>query len=135
MTLLSRLFTRFPKLQQQVQKVPGSDKYVNAEGLVIPQNTAAFFVEIGTELYRGIGAPDGSSEVSATIQFDEQQRVSNIVNPLVDGKPKIPPFQTVETITSLTTAKLQNAPANYKVKSLAINVKGAEVTTQAEYYA
>lgn len=134
MTLLSRLFQKFPKLQEKVQKIPGSDKYVNEQGLVIPQNLAPFFIEVASELYRGIGAPNGQSEVSATIEFDQQQRVGNIRNPLVDGKPKIPPFQAVEKISDMMSSKFRNAPNNYKVKSLEVSIKSGDVNTQAQYY-
>lgn len=102
---------------------------------MIPQNTAEFFIEVASELYRGIGTPDGQAEVTATIEFDQQQRVSNILNPMVNGTPKIPPFQTVEKISEMTSNKLRNAPANYQVKSLYVKIKGGEVDTQAKYFA
>lgn len=136
MTFLSRLFKKFPKLQQKVQSIPGSEKYVNPDGLVIPQNLAPFFTEIASELYKGIGTPDGLAEVSAVIEFDQQtQRVSNIVNPLVNETPKIPSFEAVEKISEKMSPKFRNAPDNYKVKSLEVSIKNGEVNTQAHYYA
>ena len=136
MTFLSRIFKKFPKVQEKVQQIPGSDKYVNPDGFVIPQNLAAFFIEVSSELYKGIGTPDGLAEVTAVIEFDEQtQRVANVHNPLVNGAPKIPSFQAVGKVSEMMSTKFRNAPSNYKVKTLEVNIKDGEVTAQAQYYA
>lgn len=135
MTLLSRLFKKFPKIKERVGKIPGSDKYINEEGLVVPQNLAAFLIEVATELYKGIGTPDGQAEVTANLEFDEQQRISNIANPMVNGELKVVPFQTVEKISEMMGGKLKNAPAKYKIRSLRVEIKKGEVNTTPQYYA
>jgi hypothetical protein len=135
MTLLSRLFKKFPKVQEKVGKIPGSEKYVNEEGLVVPQNFGAFLIEVATEFYKGIGTLDGQSEVTATLEFDEQQRISNILNPTVNGTLKVVPFQTVEKISDMMSSKLRNAPTKYKVRSLSVQIKNGDVNTNAQYYA
>lgn len=112
MTLLSKLFQKFPKLRDKVQKIPHSEKYVNEEGLIIPQNLGEFFNQIATEIYRGVGKADGSSEISLILEFDQQQRVSNTVNPVIDGQHKVLPFQTIEKVNEMVNQKLKNAPAN-----------------------
>lgn len=135
MTLLSRLFNKFPKIQKNVQKIPGSEKYVNQEGLVIPQNLGVLLNEIADVLYTGAGGPSPDLEVEAVIAFDEGQRVDHFVSSTVNGQPKIPSFQTVEKISDLVSNKLKNAPANYKMKVLSVTVKGSNVKTQAQYFA
>src|SRR5437764_566655 len=59
-----------------------------------PLNIGILFVQLGTELYRDLGKADGTSSLSATLEFDNQQRIVNIKNPLVDGVPKVPSFDT-----------------------------------------
>ncbi len=135
MTLLSRLFTKFPKVQKNVQKIPGSEKYVNQEGLVIPQNLGALLNEIADTLYTGAGGPSNDLEIAAVIAFDEDQRIDHFVSSTVNGAAKIPSFQTVEKISELVSNKLKNAPANYKMKILSIEVRGTNVKTEAQYYA
>ncbi len=135
MTLLSKLFTKFPKLRDKIQKIPGSEKYVNPEGLIVPQNLGTFLNELGSEVYRGVGKPDGTSEISVSFEFDQMQRVSNTINPMVDGEPKVLPFQVVEKVNDMMTFKLKNAPANYKIKRLDLTIRKGEVFTNAQYYA
>ncbi|MFZ1801517.1 MAG: hypothetical protein WBP14_03800 [Candidatus Saccharimonas aalborgensis] len=95
-------------------------------------DTATLFAQIGAELYEGIGLADGSSTVTALLEFDEQQRVSNIKNPLVDGTPKIPPFETIEAINNLA-APLASLPENQRVRALEIEIENGQVNINAKY--
>lgn len=95
-------------------------------------NFVTLFVRIGAELYEGIGVPDGSSTVTALLEFDDQQRVNNIKNPLVDGVPKIPPFETIENINNLA-APLASLADNQKLRALNIEIENGQVNTKAEY--
>lgn len=95
-------------------------------------DTAMLFVQIGAELYEGIGLADGSSTVTASLEFDDQQRVNNISNPLVDGIPKIPPSETIEAINNLA-APLASLPENQRVKALEIEIENGQINTNAKY--
>ena len=95
-------------------------------------DTAMLFVQIGAELYEGIGLADGSSTVTALLEFDDRQRVSSIKNPVVDGSPKVVPFETIEAINTLA-APLAGLPENQKLKSLKIEIENGQINTNTEY--
>lgn len=90
------------------------------------------FVEIGLELYNGVGLSDGSSSVHAALEFDEQQRVTHITDLSVDGRPTVPPFETIEAINTIA-APMEALPADQKVKVLHIQIEGGQIDVNVEY--
>lgn len=88
--------------------------------------------QLGTELYRGVGKPDGSSSLSATIEFDEKRRIANIKDPLVDGMPTVPPFATVESMNRIAEP-LKNLPADQLLRSVTVQVEGGRLNVQLQY--
>lgn len=89
------------------------------------------FPEIAKTLYYGV-AIDNTSELSAILVFDEQQRVSGVNNLIVNGAPKVPPMDVMENINKLTL-QFESLPKMYKIKTLTVTVKDGAINTNAEY--
>ena len=95
-------------------------------------NLGPFFIEVASAFYRGVGKDDGSSEVTATLEFDEQHRVTNVKNPTVDGAPAVPQPEMLEEINSMTT-ELNTLPSIHHIKALSFSIKDGAVQTDASY--
>ena len=95
-------------------------------------NTGMLFLELATQLYKGLGRADGTSLLSATLEFDKQQRVINIKNLLIDGVLRMPPLGTVTAMNDVAEP-MTGLPANQKLKALAIRIEGGRISTDAEY--
>lgn len=90
------------------------------------------FVQLGTELYRDLGKADGTSALSATLEFDGQQRIVNIKNPFVDGVLKVPPFDTIVKLNELAQP-MASLPKDQKLNFLTIKVKDGQINTEVKY--
>ncbi len=92
-----------------------------------PQNSQndvfnEILISILRELYSHFGKEDMSASLEVTLLFDELQRVSKFDNLLVEGYPKIPPFELCERINEVST-QIQNLPEKYKLTSCRLSVK------------
>ncbi len=99
---------------------------------VQPLDMGALIVDLARELYRGLGNPGGMSAVSATLVLDESQQIATIDQPVVDGAPKMPSPEAVESMNVLLRP-LANAPENLKLKSLGISFKDGQFDTDIKY--
>lgn len=44
-------------------------------------NLSSLFIELGNEIYKGMGPLDTTASLNVTLEFDDNQRVSVIKNP------------------------------------------------------
>lgn len=98
------------------------------------ENLSRLLLELGTELYRGVGPADGSASLSATLEFDDSQRIETIENVLVDDLPKLPTFATVEKLNTIATP-LQQLPSGRRLKTVAISIEHGKVNVRPMYRA
>jgi len=99
---------------------------------VPPENLSRLLIELGTELYRGVGPADGSAALSATLVFDDSQRVETIRNLRVNGLSKLPPFETVERLNIIAAPLRQLTPDN-RPASVVISIERGKVNVRPHY--
>jgi hypothetical protein len=73
-----------------------------------------------SRLYSAMTTKDGQT-FSAFLEFDDQQRISQINNPLVNGEIKTPDFKLIEELNRICE-KINSLPDMYKLKSLDVAV-------------
>ena len=106
-------------------------KKIKADLAFNGQAMAQAFVQVAIMLYREVGQPDGSSDVVATVNFDEDLKVSSVDNFLLNGLPKVPSPEVIEAINQ--NLAILAAPVEYRPKALSIEVKNGEVNTTPAY--
>ena len=90
-------------------------------------------IDVATMFYRQFGSSNLESSLEVTLEFDELQRVSKLVDLKVDGLPKLPPFEFLGEINKKCQEFLA-LPEIYKLKSLAIDIKpGGKLNTLPIY--
>ena len=90
------------------------------------------FIDVASVFYQSLSASGGTDDVSAVLEFDKQQRVINIKNPTVNGKPKVPNLKSLEVINKLTTQIYGLSEINH-LKELAISVVDGHVSANPTY--
>jgi len=80
------------------------------------------FKSLATSLYHDVAGNKPGLTLDATLEFDRQQRISNLTNVTVDGLPKIPSFEVIETMNNVSVDTLSSLPEIYKLKALKLNI-------------
>ncbi|MDQ7815121.1 MAG: hypothetical protein RDU25_04940 [Patescibacteria group bacterium] len=91
------------------------------------------FLEFAQTLFNSL-TNDKSSSISATLTFDDAQRIKEIINVKVNGQPRIIAFDDLEDLNAIA-AKIRALPLSEKLMSLQIEVRDGEVEIKPTYSA
>lgn len=94
-------------------------------------NLGPLYTELATELYYGIGAAD-TMVLTATLEFDNEQRIASVKNPTVNGYTELPKPETIEKL-NIIAAPLRSLPRMYQLKSLEVSLRDGRISTNAIY--
>ncbi len=93
------------------------------------------FADLAVLLYQGVAQDKAGISLNGTLVFDTQQRISELSNVTVDGSPKIPSPDVVETMNILAKDTLTKLPEIYKLKKLELSVQSDGTFGAAPTYA
>lgn len=87
---------------------------------------------IATALWRSVGPDYRNSQLSATLTFDTEQRLTGIKGLLVNNNPVLPSPDAMEAINQIST-KMLSLDKKYHLKGLAITIANGRVETKPEF--